>query len=772
MEIPRRQRLSFKQAGLTVLVAFLLGMSLSLVQVGIDYASEDAAINREIEALLKVTHTPAARIAYNIDEELAQELVLGLIRSPAIFKAEMLDHNGTALASTSRALMNSNYRFISDRLFGATREFEEPLRVDHAPAEHLGTLRLEVDTFAFGNHFLKRSVLTIASGFVRSLLLSLILLVLFHFMLTKPLVALARTVDRKDPRRGLLEPVPCPPGHERDEIGVLIDAINRQRHSIGIEMAQRRVAEEQVAHNLSQLEEIVSARTRELEATNRQLSDSNRNLDKARRTALDMAQQRAAFLAHMSHEIRTPLNGLLGMIALSLDGDLNVQQRQQLEIAHDSGKVLVGLLNDFLDLSKFEAGEYELERIPFDLGGLVEDTASLLSQNAAAAVELTCHIAPELPATLLGDPTRIRQIVSNLLFNALKFTHAGRVDVFVAPADTGVQISIRDTGIGIAEEALPKLFQPFRQASTGTARQFGGTGLGLALTRTLCDAMDGTLNVVSQEGRGSEFSVLLPLAACSPPKAKPAMDGHAVFVGPVGSGLAEMLETWARQWGLIYQIEPEVHRVSEADADVYVAADARTARTLRQQTSRPILLVTTYGRLLRADAAGALQPLEQLARPVSRDALHQTLGRLLTGETPKAKERVDHSLPVPVQCCVLLVEDNPVNQLVAKTMLTRFGYQVALANHGGEALAYLEKHEVDVVLMDCNMPVMDGYEAARRIREEPKWAHLPIIALTANAMPDERDRCKAAGMDDYLAKPFNRDDLRQRLEAWQPTPGG
>ncbi len=562
MEIPRRQRLSFKQAGLTVLVAFLLGMSLSLVQVGIDYASEDAAINREIEALLKVTHTPAARIAYNIDDELAQELVLGLIRSPAIFKAEMLDHNGTALATTSRSLMHSNYRFISDRLFGATRVFEEPLRVAHAPAEHLGTLRLEVDTFAFGNHFLNRAVLTIASGFVRSLLLSLILLVLFHFMLTKPLVALARTVDRKDPRRGLLEPVPCPPGHERDEIGVLIDAINRQRHSIGIEMAQRQAAEERVAHNLSQLEEIVSARTQELETANRQLSESNRNLDKARRTALDMAQQRAAFLAHMSHEIRTPLNGLLGMIALSLDGELNVQQRQQLEIAHDSGKVLVGLLNDFLDLSKFEAGEYELERIPFDLGGLVEDTANLLSQNAAAAVELTCHIAPDLPATLLGDPTRIRQIVSNLLFNALKFTHAGRVDVFVAPVDTGVQVSIRDTGIGIAEDALPRLFQPFRQASTGTTRQFGGTGLGLALTRTLCDAMNGTLNVVSQEGRGSEFSVVLPLAACSPPKANSALDGHAVFVGPVGSGLAEMLETWARQWGLIYQIEPEVLRAS------------------------------------------------------------------------------------------------------------------------------------------------------------------------------------------------------------------
>lgn len=220
--------------------------------------------------------------------------------------------------------------------------------------------------------------------------------------------------------------LPCPKGHERDEIGVLVEVINRQLGRISVEIEQRREAENRLTQYLEELESIVAARTAELKAANARLTLSNQELEEARQTALDMAQARASFLANMSHEIRTPLNGLLGMLSLSLDGPLTPEQRQQLSIAHDSGKVLVELLNDVLDLSKFEAGQLVLEQIPFDLGVLVEDTASLLSQNAAAGVELTCLVDPALPAQVSGDPTRIRQVVSNLLSNALKFTRLGR----------------------------------------------------------------------------------------------------------------------------------------------------------------------------------------------------------------------------------------------------------------------------------------------------------------------------------------------------------
>src|SRR5690606_26646440 len=458
MDISLTNRLSFKQAGLTVLVAFILGTLLSVTQVTIDYASEEASINREIHALLEISHNPAARIAYNIDAELAQELVLGLLRSPAVTRAELIDSSGLVLASVSRPGSESRYRVLSDSLFGAQRTFQDPLYVSHAPEEALGFLRLEIDTYAFGSHFLKRSLLTLLTGFARSLLLSLILLVLFYFMLTRPLTDVIRALSQRNPQDPQHRAVPCPKGHERDEIGILVEVTNRQLSNIAREIEQRRNAEDRLTQYLGELENIVSARTAELKATNLRLSQSNNELEAARTTALNMAQARSAFLANMSHEIRTPLNGLLGMLALALDGPLSAEQRQQLGIAHDSGKVLVELLNDILDLSKFEAGQLELEEIPFDLGALAEETASLLSQNAASAVELTCLIDPALPAQVLGDPTRVRQIVSNLLSNALKFTRFGRVDLIVACSTDGISIRVRDTGIGIAEDAKARIF--------------------------------------------------------------------------------------------------------------------------------------------------------------------------------------------------------------------------------------------------------------------------------------------------------------------------
>jgi signal transduction histidine kinase/CheY-like chemotaxis protein len=767
MDISLTHRLSFKQASITVLVAFILGTLLSLIQVGLDYASEDAAIDLEINSLLEISHNPAARIAYNIDAELAQELVLGLLRSPAVMRAEIIDNSGMILASVERAPSQSDYRIFSDFLFDERRQFVDHLFVSHAPQEALGMLRLEVDTFAFGSDFLRRAVLTLLTGFVRSLLLSLILLVLFYAMLTKPLVGVIRALSERDPRRDFT-PVPCPSGHEEDEIGTLVAVTNQQLANIHEEIDQRREAEDRLTQYLAELENIVSARTAELKATNARLTLSNSELEEARRTALDMAQARAAFLANMSHEIRTPLNGLLGMLALSLDGPLNVEQRQQLSIAHDSGKVLVELLNDILDLSKFEAGQLELEHIPFDLGSLVEDTASLLSQNAGPNVELTCLLDPRLPAQVLGDPTRVRQIVSNLLSNALKFTRYGRVDVRVAPSAGSVRILVSDTGIGIAQEAQSRIFQPFTQAGVGITRQYGGTGLGLALTRRLCEAMQGKLSLNSQEGFGSQFCAELPLPSHTPAQQWPALSARVIAFCQANSGLAELLGSWLSNWGVSYQRLDSDANLGGLQADLLICDSAERLAELRQSSNAPLLLISAYGGFLSSEQTSALAPFEQLARPLARAVLQQSLQRLL-------QPRLDSSASQPAaqpnklrQARVLLVEDNPVNQLVAKGMLAKLGCEVAVTAHGGEALSYLEKNSVDLVLMDCNMPVMDGYEATRRIRQNGRWPNLPIIALTANALPDERERCQAAGMNDYLAKPFRREDLATLLDNWLP----
>ncbi|WP_275428114.1 hybrid sensor histidine kinase/response regulator [Pseudomonas putida] len=769
MDIKFTHRLSYKQARLTVLVGFILGTLLSLLQIGIDYASEDASINREILSLLEISHNPASRIAYNIDAELAQELTLGLLRSPAIIGAKLTDNNGNVLANVKRAGQQSGYRVLSDLLFGADRRFEDRLYLDHLPNESLGVLQLDVDTYSFGYRFLRRAEVTLLNGFARSLILTGILLALFYVMLTKPLVRVIRELSGRDSRS--LEPtaLECPPGHANDEIGVLVTVANQQFENVATEIQQRRNAENRLTDYLSQLENIVSARTTELKAINARLSQSNQELEMARSTALDMAEARSVFLANMSHEIRTPLNGLLGMIALSLDGPLTAEQQQQLSIAHDSGKVLVELLNDILDLSKFDAGQLELEHIPFDLGSLVEDTANLLSQNAAPSVELTCLIDPQFPALVLGDPTRVRQIVSNLLSNALKFTRFGRVDVRLSTFGEGVRIEVCDTGIGIPQDAQVKIFQPFTQAGAGITRQFGGTGLGLALTYNLCEAMKGRLSISSEAGFGSQFCAELPLPRHTRAVTPSPMRGKVIAITSASSGLSELLSSVLPGWGVEYQQRSIDDPLIGLDPDVLITDCPECLFNLRPAITAPILLVTAYGSFLPSEQVSELAPLQQQARPLARNALYQNLRRVLQPEMTTINETLLDTPSAQRRARVLLVEDNPVNQLVAKGMLGKLGCEVIVAAHGVEALDQLENSEFDLVLMDCNMPVMDGYEASRQIRRSGRWPQLPIVALTANAMSEERERCRAAGMNDYLAKPFRREELASLLDIWIPV---
>ncbi|GAB7532989.1 response regulator [Pseudomonas sp. 3A(2025)] len=778
MDIAFTNRLSFKQARLAVAIGFVLGTLLSLFQIGLDYASEDASIDREIHALLEISHNPASRIAYNLDGELAQELTLGLLHSSAVISARLTDNNNMVLASVDRPMTTGRFRLLSDYLFGETREFEHPLGLDSMPNEPIGTLRLTVDTFAFGSPFLQRAEITLLNGFVRSLVLAALLCSLFYITLTKPLVDLIRALTHHDPRRREQDKMICPPGHEHDEIGVLVDVVNSQIATVASEFSQRREAEDRLTRHLDELENIVAARTTELKASNLRLSQSNEELQLARSTALDMAQARSAFLAHMSHEIRTPLNGLLGMLALSLDGPLGREQRQQLMIAHDSGKVLVELLNDILDMSKFNAGHLEFERIPFDLCSLVEDTAILLSQNTAPSVELTCLIAPDFPASVLGDPTRVRQIVSNLLSNALKFTRFGRVDVRLSHYQDSesqthrVRIEVRDTGIGIAREAQTRIIQPFTQAETAITRQFGGTGLGLSLTHNLCEAMSGQLDIESQPGFGSRFSAELPLPVHLDAVPHTRLSGRVTVISMAGSGLVELLGNQLPGWGVTLERrsidEASTFLEAETRPDLLITDCPECLFDIRRGTSVPILLVTAYGNFMPAEQVSALAPLQQLARPLARNALYQILRRALRQETPDGEDQPKETT-APCKARVLLVEDNPVNQMVAKGMLHKLGCEVTISGHGGEALEALEHGQFDLVLMDCNMPVMDGYEASRQIRHSGRWPNLPIVALTANAMPEERERCRDAGMDDYLAKPFRRTELLNMLDQWVPA---
>ncbi|MEH6687817.1 MAG: ATP-binding protein [Halopseudomonas sabulinigri] len=775
MDIRLTNRLSFKQTRLGVLAAFTLGTVLGLIQVMVDYHSEDATIDEAVQAQINVSLGPASRIAYNIDAELALELVNGLLQAPPVIRAEIIDNNGIALASVSRPMANSRYRVVSDALFKRRRDYSHPLYVEHAPNELLGHLVIEVDTFHQGASFLRRAGLTMLSGFILSLVLSLILMVLFYGMLTKPLVRLINDLLNMK-TEGERSRLPCPDGHERDEIGALVEVINRQLQSIDVNMRQKLRAEERLRKYLEELENIVESRTNELQETNAQLRRSNQDLEYSREEALDMARARSAFLANMSHEIRTPINGLLGMIGLTLDSPLNNEQQQQLSIAYDSGKVLVALLNDILDLSKFEAGKLQLERIPFDLSALLEETASLLSQNAGKQdIELTCRIDPRLPGMLLGDPTRIRQIVSNLLSNALKFTEQGHVALTLGlerggSTDQHVRISVSDTGIGIADDALESIFSPFTQADAHISRRFGGTGLGLALCKSLSDAMGGELTVTSTPEQGSSFSVLIPLATHDQQPGFPKPTPRSVLIWNQSGHLqGEVLNELLRSWGMTcqiidYQLLNPLPQVPE-NIDFWLLDSPAIAQRLQAlEPSTPRLLVCGYSRLLSAEKAQKLGIQQQVAAPPSRRRLAQAIDELF-GLVTYNQIPAEH-ITLPAGQRLLLVEDNAVNQMVAKGMLSRLGYEVDLAEHGEIALNMLAENDYALVLMDCNMPVMDGYEASRRIRADLRWQTLPIIALTANALHEDRQRCQDAGMSDYLAKPFKREDLQAILQRW------
>ena len=731
MDIPCNQRLAFKQTCLTLAIALLIGGLLSLVRVALDYASEDAAINREARTLLALVQPPTSRAFAAADKAQARTQLADLLQSPQVLNAELLDDRGAVWASASRPLAGSGG--LAERLF------DNPRRVDTPLSDGIGRLQLDIDTRPHGSRFLQHAGASLALNLLGSLLLGLLLAGLNHRLLIRPLNALRASLDRRSSE--LTAPLPCPADHRRDEIGALVEACNRQLPSAP-----------------ETLEEHI-----------RTLESSNRELLAARHEALAMAQARSQFLANMSHEIRTPLNGLLGMLSLALESPLPAQQRQQLMIAHDSGRMLVELLNDALDLSKFESGQFELEQTPFDLASLVEESASLMSQNAAPGVELTCLIATDLPGEVVGDPMRVRQILTNLLSNALKFTRHGRVDVRLSAAPEGVLLEVVDTGIGIAQDALSRIFQPFTQAEAGISRQFGGTGLGLTLTRRLCHAMHGTLTVESRPGLGSRFSVLLPLPAHAAASVLPPLPGRVLALCSKRSGLHELLQTWLPAWGLDYQRMDTDACLAGVAADLLISDCPDCLFGLRPQSIAPILLIGAYGELLPEEQADRLQPLEQLARPLARATLYQSLQRHLNHGA--ATSTSDNRANGQRQSRILLVEDNPVNQLVVKGLLGHLGRSVEIARHGEEALKLLRQRDFDLVLMDCNLPLMDGYEATRQIRRNSRWAGLPVIALTANVLPEDRERCQQAGMSDYLSKPLRREELQAMLERWLPSEG-
>ncbi len=497
---------------------------------------------------------------------------------------------------------------------------------------------------------------------------------------------------------------------------------------------------------------------------------------------------KSQFLAHMSHEIRTPMNGVIGMSEILAATPLTDEQRQYVDIIRGSAQALLSLINDVLDLSKIEAERLELEEVEFDVRKVIHETSCANALQATLKnIEIIGNVDVEIPAIVRGDPDRLRQILMNLLGNAIKFTQAGHIIVNARHVGHDVshvtlRIEVTDTGIGIPADRLDRLFKPFSQVDASTTRQYGGSGLGLSIVKRLAQLMGGDAGVSSRVGEGSLFWVTVNVATvASQPDIKIVGAGKRVLLVDDNQASRNSLEIKLGLYGFetvaVQGVDEAMRHLAQDPSFCLVLADEwmpgrggldllDALRADPRFEAIPFVLLSLIG-AVRDDGRRSHRPDAIAPKPARSSALVAILDGVLNGNAPPAvnapeRRQPDRTFP---SARILLVEDNPVNQIVAQRMLKTLAVQVTTAANGMEALERLAESSFDLVLMDCQMPVMDGFTASRRIRasEQASGKRLPIIALTANVMTEDRLECTAAGMDAHLAKPIDPIKLAEHL---------